>query len=136
MQIVPPTTGRHIGPGKYLGAESTLVVKEPEKKSTFFMRPRKLEVIKFQESSTDDIPLKTFQEENFRGITFEESGKGGGNVHLLNWTKSKIEKVYPKLAKQKWPVIDDRIVHSKDRKEYLYGFGLPQINFEVPTYDS
>ena len=48
------------------------------------------------------VELKSFTEVHKNGISFLQQGKNSGNVHLQQWTKTKIDKIYPKLAKRKY----------------------------------
>ena len=101
MEIPTTTVLNHIGPGSYRGKEiPSCTVHEPDRQHYFFKRDRQFPV---RQALTDTHEkIKSFSETHNRGISFAKDGKSSGNVHLQEWTKTKIIKIYPKLGRKKY----------------------------------
>lgn len=107
--LIPPTTSPdHIGPGVfgYTGAFKTSVeVFEPDKPSYAFMRNRDFPVREALEDSCED-KWKSFAETHKKGITFSKQGSGfDKNAELSRIVREKMDVIYPRLARGKWPEV-------------------------------
>ena len=97
-----PTSGNLIGPGSFPGADiPAVIVKSPGKKSPVFLMPRPYESTRL--ALPDSLAtLPTFAEINNRGSHFSlTSASGKKNNHLAEWTKKKIDQIYPRLKPHK-----------------------------------
>jgi hypothetical protein len=102
MEIPVPTSGTEIGPGSFPGAfAQTLVIKQPDRPSHFILRGRpdntRMPIPELTE------PILSFAERHRAGPTFEKQVVGGGNIVLQEIVKQKMAKIYPDLAKTKFP---------------------------------
>ena len=98
LQLRPSTSGP-VGPGSFPGAEvPALVVKDPYNRSAAFLTYRRTKQPFLPPENLNE--LKPFSEINNRGIKISETGAKPGKVHMIEWTKKKVSKIYPKLAKE------------------------------------
>lgn len=101
MEIPVPTSGT-IGPGAFPGADThSLVVRNPDRPSHFILRGRPDDTRTPLPDLTE--PIKSFAERHRAGPIFEKHSVGGGNVVLQQIVRNKMTKIYPKLAKSKFP---------------------------------
>ena len=102
MEIVPPTSGTEIGPGSFPGAwKDSIEIKEKDKVSYYMLRGRKPEI---REPAPDLLDgIKPFSAVHRKGPTFDKQGMSTGNLVLQTIVKEKLSKIYPKLAKEKFP---------------------------------
>lgn len=97
-----PTSGTEIGPGSFPGAYAEAIeIKYPDRPSHFILRGRPDDTRPAIPELTE--PMLTFAERHRSGPIFEKQKVGGGNVVLQAIVKDKMEKIYPKLAKTKYP---------------------------------
>lgn len=101
MSIPKTTSLDHVGPGSYRGKEvPSCAVRESHREHYFFKRDRRFSV---RQALVDShVKIKPFSETHNRGISFAKDGKSAGNVHLQEWTRTKIIKIYPKLGRKKY----------------------------------
>lgn len=91
----------HVGPGYYRpkGLSSVEII-DPIRESSMFKTERKFNSKVALPDSLAELP--SFADVHDRGIRFMKQGSSSGNVHLQEWTKTKIKKIYPRLAKKKY----------------------------------
>ena len=98
LQLRPSTSGP-LGPGSFPGAEvSSLVVKDPYNRSASFLTYRRTKQPFLPPENLNE--MKPFSEVHNKGIKISETGARPGKVHMTEWTKKKVCKIYPKLAKE------------------------------------
>ena len=98
LQLRPSTSGP-LGPGSFPGAEiPSLVVKDPYNRSASFLTFRRIKQPFLPPENLNE--LKSFSEVNCKGIRISDTGAKPGKVHMIEWTKKKVSKIYPKLAKE------------------------------------
>lgn len=102
MEIPVPTSGTEIGPCSFPGAHiEAIQIKQPDRPSHFLLRGRPSDVRAPAPDLTQQ--MKSFSETHQSGPIFEKHIVGGGNVVLQAIVKQKMQKIYPKLADQKYP---------------------------------
>jgi hypothetical protein len=98
LSIRPPTSGS-VGPGDFPGAEiPAITIKDPYNMSAAFMSLRTYEQRTLAPESS--VEIKTFQEVNPKGARISATGAKPGKTHIIEWTRKKVVKIYPKLAKK------------------------------------
>ena len=102
MEIIPPTSGTEIGPGSFPGAwRDSIEIKEKDKVSYYMLRGRKPEI---REAAPDLLDgIKPFSQVHRKGPIFDKQGISSGNLVLQTIVKDKFTKIYPQLAKEKFP---------------------------------
>lgn len=102
MEIIPPTSGTEIGPGSFPGAwRDSIEIKEKDKVSYYMLRGRKPVI---REAAPDLLDgIKPFSEVHRKGPIFDKQGISTGNLVLQTIVKDKLTKIYPQLAREKFP---------------------------------
>jgi hypothetical protein len=109
--FIPPTTSPdHIGPG-YFGypnhfKQFGLSVKDPTKPSPTFLRKRPKFPIREAVQNSFDPGMQQFSETHKKGPTFTTEGAAfDKNAELARIVQEKMDQIYPRLAKKKFPHI-------------------------------
>jgi hypothetical protein len=97
-----PTSGTAIGPGSFPKAHTPSVeIRNPKKLSPSFAISRQYEqAVVAHPDSLRKLP--NFSDTNDRGFLISETDASGKkNNHLAEWTRKKIDKIYPRLQKRR-----------------------------------
>lgn len=116
MEIPVPTSGTEIGPCSFPGAHiQAIQIKQPDRPSHFILRGRPDDTRTPLPDLTE--PILSFSERHRAGPTFEKQVVGGGNIVLQEIVKQKMKKIYPDLAKAKFPAPPPSNVPSPWKKK-------------------
>lgn len=101
MKIEIPTSGINIGPGSFPGSYKSTMNTSPSSPSRLYIRDREFYV---RPSAPDSLnELKKFSQIHSHGPKFTVHDEKAGNNHLKTLIKSKMGKIYPRLARKKFP---------------------------------
>lgn len=99
--VTLPTSGT-LGPGNYDSFKPAIEIKNPDKPSLAFLC-KKLNLKEDNGGFESVEELPKFSDIHTKGPKFPLAVKSTGrNDHVLQFTKKKMEKIYPKLAKKKF----------------------------------
>lgn len=108
MHIPPTTSPDHIGPGNfgYPKHFKGLSVKEPHKPSPMFLRRRPKFPIREAVQNSFDPGMQKFSDTHRKGPIFSTEGAAfDKNAELARIVQEKMDQIYPRLAKKKFPHI-------------------------------
>lgn len=100
---IPPSTSGPLGPGSFPGAnKSTLEIRWPDKPTCSMMTGRKVVVKMAVPDSCGELKPSPA----LVGGKFNVAGKeAGANIHIRNFARKKIGKIYPRLAVKKYGAV-------------------------------
>lgn len=102
MEIPVPTSGAGGGPGAYPGVEEpSIVVKDPHLQSRPFRQERQFHVRQAMPPLTQPYPR--FSEVHRSGPLLQVGVTEGKSAWMQSLVKQKMAKIYPRLAKKKFP---------------------------------